>query len=480
MAPSTGIPTESRRRARSTGLQLPDMRQGRPQLTLSEPSAMAPSPPPPGVVPPGAVPPGAVPPGAVPHASVGSSSAVSAAPALYVRRREEALLRAPSRRNQPHLHLDKLNGALWFGIDPEVHAFMRATWQGNFWGSWANWTDLPPEKPDQWWHAFIQHYYWDDQFHDEIYSKWKTQTQVTVCGRISQKRRDNKQPSYMSNTHWATMLEKYSTEHAKKKSAKAAKSRKSAPVGKKMHKHGAGPCCFLGIHYKMMVDEGLDELPSYTALARKTRTGKNGSFLDERTEELVLEVEQAVEEMLEEESPLGDSPTDSTAASNAKRYLLNQEYIKRGTTKKGTVYGLGSVQYKNSSPSVPIPVSLKRNLDVDMRMSGFETTISEVKEDIAGVKEDFSALKTEINAFKTEVTGGMSASQATLNMILQTLQSQASTPASTAQPFQPQAQSQPQGQPQAPVQSQAPSTAPQHLTTNNQSDLDRWCQDFGM
>ncbi|KAL0854412.1 hypothetical protein Bca101_059564 [Brassica carinata] len=173
--------------------------------------------------------------------------------------------------------------------------------------------------------------------------------------------------------------------------------------------------------------------------------------------------------------------TNSTAASNAKRYLLNQEYIKRGKTNKGTVYGLGSVQYKNSSASVPIPVSLKRNLDVDMRMSGFETSITEVKEDIAGVKEDFSALKTEINAFKTEVTGGMSASQATLNMILQTLKSQASTPASTAQPFQPQAQSQPQGQPQAPVQSQAQSTAPPpHLTTSNQSNLDRWCQELGM
>uniref|UniRef100_A0A0D3BVP9 Uncharacterized protein n=1 Tax=Brassica oleracea var. oleracea TaxID=109376 RepID=A0A0D3BVP9_BRAOL len=121
MSPSTGIPNESRRRPRSTGLQLPDMRQGRPQLTLSDPSTMAPYSAPPGVVPPGSVSPGVVPPGAVPHASVGSSSAVHAAPAPYVRRREDALLRAPSRRNQPHLHPDKINGAL-FGIDPEVHA----------------------------------------------------------------------------------------------------------------------------------------------------------------------------------------------------------------------------------------------------------------------------------------------------------------------------------------------------------------------
>ena len=97
-----------------------------------------------------------------------------------------------------------------------------------------------------------QHYYWEDQFHDEIYLKWKKQTQVTVCGRISQKKRDNRQPSYMSDAHWATMVEKYNTEQAKKKSAKAAKSRKSAPVGKKMHKHGAGPRCFLNIQYNMV------------------------------------------------------------------------------------------------------------------------------------------------------------------------------------------------------------------------------------
>ncbi|KAL0796718.1 hypothetical protein Bca101_068095 [Brassica carinata] len=180
--------------------------------------------------------------------------------------------------------------------------------------------------------------------------------------------------------------------------------------GKKMHKHGAGPRCFVNIEHKMTVEEG--EPPSYTALARKTHTGKDGSFLDERTEELVLEVEQAVEEMLQEESPLGDSQTDSTAATNSKRFLINQEYIKlvigvvtvlRGQTKKGTVYGLGSVQYKNTSPSMPIPVSLQRNLDLEMRMTGFETTISEVKADI--------------NAFKTEFKEGMSANSATLDII---------------------------------------------------------------
>ena len=78
-----------------------------------------------------------------------------------------------------------------------------------------------------------------------------------------------------------------------------------------------------------MIDQGLDTLPSYTDLASKTHTRKDGTFMDERTEQLVLEVEQAVEEMLEDGSPDGDSQTCSTAATeNSKRLLLNQEYIK--------------------------------------------------------------------------------------------------------------------------------------------------------
>ncbi|KAG2304470.1 hypothetical protein Bca52824_033121 [Brassica carinata] len=193
----------------------------------------------------------------------------------------------------------------------------------------------------QWWHAFIQHYNWDDKFHDEIYLKWKKQTQVTVCGRISPNMRDNRHPAYINDNHNITaIVQKYSTAEAKRKIQSAAASRTSAPTGKKMHKHGAGPRCLVNIEYKMV----LDERPPYTALARKTHMGKDGSFLDKRAEKL---------------------------------------------TKKGTIYGLGSVQYKNTSPPMPIPVSLQHNLDVEMRMTGFETTISEVKEDI-------SALKTQL------------------------------------------------------------------------------------
>ncbi|CAH8389605.1 unnamed protein product [Eruca vesicaria subsp. sativa] len=234
MAPSTATSNQNRRRPRTPESDPPDLRHRRAQMpNTSGPSSMSPA------YVPGAVPPGVVPPGASPQAAANSSTAASAAPAPYVRRREDALLRAPSRRNQQHLHPELLNGA--------------------------------------------------------------------ICQNDS----------------------------------------------------------------------------------------------------------------------TADTPT-------SRRLLLNQEYIKRGLTHKGTIYGLGSVQYKNDTPSVPVQVTLQRNLDVEMRLCSVETTVAEFKAEICGMKTEF----------KEE----MSAARASMDMILQVLLSQGLQPrvfvptASTTQPSQPQAQ----------------------------------------
>ncbi|KAF3559614.1 hypothetical protein F2Q69_00014642 [Brassica cretica] len=112
-----------------------------------------------------------------------------------------------------------------------------------------------------------------------------------------------------------------------------------------MHVHGAGPRTFANIAYKMVVDEGFEGPVSYPDLVRKTHTRKDGTFIDERAEALVLEVEKAVEEMLQEGSPGGDSQTDSTAGTTtSKRLLLTQEYIKQPVDlggRAGSVMDLG-------------------------------------------------------------------------------------------------------------------------------------------
>ncbi|KAL0702470.1 hypothetical protein Bca4012_058592 [Brassica carinata] len=467
MATPTG--TIDRRRL-SPNLNLSGNRHGRPQLrTTSMPGVARPA----AARPAAARSPAARSPAAsqgsaqpIPPGAAASSTAVSSAPPqTYVGRTEDALLRAPARFNQPHLHPRKLNGALWFGVDPEVHAFIRATWQGSYWGPWTSWRVVPDDKRDSWWHSFIQNYYWEDEFHDEIYLKWKVQTRVTICGRISQRRRacyrknHCRQPRYISPADWAKILANGSTPEFKAKGEAAAKSRTSAPDGKEMHKHGAGPRCFANIDHRTMIDEGLEEPLSYPDLVRKTHSNADGSFIDKRAEALVQETEQAVEEIMTQ-----DGSSDGSIIS--KRLLLNQEYIKRAQTSKGNIYGLGSVQYQTTTTSKSVPASLKRSLDMEIRMCGVETVTAELK-------ADFSALRSDFNE-------GMSSQKATLDLILQALQPQASVPpASTTQATQPDRQAQAQAPSPSPAHDQSQTqgrSQPQHLmTNNNQSDLDKWC-----
>lgn len=85
-----------------------------------------------------------------------------------------------------------------------------------------------------------------------VYGLWKKETWTTIGERISKKKRQHKKPKYISEAHWTLLLEDWATDAAKKKSKKAAKSRKSDPVGKGCHKHNAGPRSFARIEYNMV------------------------------------------------------------------------------------------------------------------------------------------------------------------------------------------------------------------------------------
>lgn len=75
---------------------------------------------------------------------------------------------------------------------------------------------------------------------------------MTISGRLSQKKKYNKQPSYISEEDWETILAIHATPAAKAKSQSASVSRCSAPPQQKMHVHGAGPRTFANIAYKMV------------------------------------------------------------------------------------------------------------------------------------------------------------------------------------------------------------------------------------
>ncbi|KAG5387860.1 hypothetical protein IGI04_029401 [Brassica rapa subsp. trilocularis] len=156
-----------------------------------------------------------------------------------------------------------------------------------------------------------------------------------------------------------------------------------------MHKRGQDHGLFANIEYRMIIDEGLEEPPSCPDLVRKTHTHADGSFIDKSAEALVMETEHVVEEMMTQDgSPVGESQPCSTSGTiTSKCLLLNQEYIKRGQTRKGEIfYGLGSVQFKTTTTSQFVPALPKRSLDMEMRMCGIETTTDEVKADLNAFK----------------------------------------------------------------------------------------------
>ncbi|WZZ55598.1 hypothetical protein YC2023_055705 [Brassica napus] len=72
------------------------------------------------------------------------------APPGFPLRSIEELLQAPARRNQPTLHPEKKDGALWISIDNEVKYDIKRAFSNDFEGPWWNLSLVPPEQQDKW------------------------------------------------------------------------------------------------------------------------------------------------------------------------------------------------------------------------------------------------------------------------------------------------------------------------------------------
>ncbi|KAL0730947.1 hypothetical protein Bca4012_027041 [Brassica carinata] len=77
------------------------------------------------------------------------------APPGFPLRSLDELLQAPARRNQPILHPEKKDGALWISIDNEVKYDIKRAFTNDFDGAWWNLSEVPPEQQDKWWSDFV-------------------------------------------------------------------------------------------------------------------------------------------------------------------------------------------------------------------------------------------------------------------------------------------------------------------------------------
>ncbi|WZZ09254.1 hypothetical protein YC2023_095175 [Brassica napus] len=104
------------------------------------------------------------------------------------------------------------------------------------------------------------------------------------------------------------------------------------------------------------------------------------------------------------------SPGSPSASSAPSRLMLNKAYLKNAKSKRGYVYGLGSEQFREHAPSSRVPNGIARNLDLEMRVGGLETTLQSVTSDVAGVKQDVSDMRQDFAATREAI-----------NQLLQTL-----------------------------------------------------------
>ncbi|KAH0885221.1 LOW QUALITY PROTEIN: hypothetical protein HID58_061317, partial [Brassica napus] len=344
--------------------------------------------------------------------------------------------------SQPHLHPNKINGALRFCIDPSVNSFIRATWQVYYMGPWRVGGRFLMKGGNHGGKSLCVHcicrlhqnFYWDSEFNDLVYGLWKKETWTTNGERISKKKRQHKKPNYINDADWTLLLENWRPMQLKKRAKKAAKSRKSDTVGKGCHKHNVGPRSFAMIEYNMMVASGTNERPSYTDLFRATHTRPDGTFLDYRAEELVTQAEMEATQLSNTEG----SPWSPSASSTPSRLKLNKAYLKlvlvltvfpflSQNAKGGHVYGLGSAQYREYASSSRVPNGLARNLELEMRVGGLETSLQSVTADVTEVKQNVSEMKQDLAATRDAI-----------NQLLQTLRpQQAPTGQNSAQPQAP-------------------------------------------
>ncbi|KAF2611380.1 hypothetical protein F2Q70_00010888 [Brassica cretica] len=320
-----------------------------------------------------------------------------------------------------------------FSIDPLVNAFIRASWQAYYMRPWKSWRSVPDKRRDSRWQTFVTVETGEPPSYTDLVRKTHTKKDGTFGDYRAEELviQAEMDATQVSNTN--------SDGSPQSPSATSAPSRillnqaylKNAK-GKRGHVYGLGSAQYREHAPSARVPASLarnlelelrtvetGEPPSYTDLFRRTHTKKNWTFGDYRAEELVTQAEMEATQVSYTNSD--GSPQSPSATSAPSLILLNQAYQKNAKGKRGHVYGLGSAQYREHAPSARVPASLARNLELELRVSGLETSLQSVTADVSAVKADVRAVKEDVATMKED----FAAIRAAITELIQSLRPQA-------------------------------------------------------
>ncbi|CAH2079277.1 unnamed protein product [Thlaspi arvense] len=113
-------------------------------------------------------------------------------------------------------------------------------------------------------------------------------------------------------------------------------------------------------------------------------------FGDKRAEARVAAAEALARQRLEEANYL-DSQNESAVTEPTPQQLIDA-YIDVAMNNKGHVYGLGSTQHVDVAANESAGASLRRNMDVEMRMTDMEGHVGELSNECADMKKAMAVL----------------------------------------------------------------------------------------
>ncbi|XP_010555865.1 PREDICTED: uncharacterized protein LOC104825261 [Tarenaya hassleriana] len=201
-----------------------------------------------------------------------------------------AILNSFNERNVPIIDPD-LEGALWFGVnDKELKEKVTNIIKAGMPPLYYCWTVAPEHIRRGWWLSFIQTFRWKKMHTDKIFKEFNQlgMQRIKLLMNNAKRKYDlhDKPPEWATEDLFRQLVQHWSSEHFKEKSAKAKQSRLSQKfAGDGPHRHTSGAKSFKKRAKEM--EKEIGRKPTLVELVARTHKRYDGSIVDPRAERII-------------------------------------------------------------------------------------------------------------------------------------------------------------------------------------------------
>ncbi|KAG7578946.1 putative transposase Ptta/En/Spm plant [Arabidopsis thaliana x Arabidopsis arenosa] len=262
----------------------------------------------------------------------------------------DRLLALPGREHLPRLSVHPIPNVETFWFNRQKGVLSRAIsriFRRKFDGPYYSWKVTPINIQERYFRTFAREFNWDTGITGLVKQGFLVIAQKRMKGIVSQVRTKGVQPTWIRFTLWSEMQNFWKTADAIERSENASQCRNSDRGGLGVHKHLAGQKSFIQVHQEM--EEELGRPVSLGEVFMRTHTRADGSFVDQKSEQVAEAYKKTVEERLAElEEDVQDASEISSEHSMHPRELsideMNDIFLKcTHTDDQGNPYGLGSL-----------------------------------------------------------------------------------------------------------------------------------------